>query len=368
MADTKKPAGKPENQNRMNSKQKAALAHNIIQSAQKGLAEARETLRRDDAQRTADQQKLLHPTEILNGTHDAGDVWRRLMTTRGGHIRPITVDDLKDFERLATQLGKKYQKGITAKGVIDNSLAADRDRAKAQIHTAIPIASKAGSIKFATNTGPDSDRERQYVMVQMVDFEKMVVQPDTPARIAAALTRGHVAVSCTCGRWRFWYAYMATIGGYNANPEHREAAFPKIRNPSLRGLACKHILRVMAVFSQTNTAKAYIARMVEREQTKVKAVLARERQQEMHEFAEQLHREDTRKHHIKTTDEKRIARMPKSEQAKAKAVAREVEKARKQQARVIDKTKAAAIANIQKLLAAGAISQDQFDTMVKTLG
>lgn len=349
---------------RITTKQRTGTAHSIIQSAQKGLAEASRHFAEDNAQRIRDAGKLLHPTEILNGTHDAGDVWRRLMTTRGGQMRPLTIDDLKDFERLAGQLGNKYEKGITAKGVIDHSLSIDRDRAKKEIHTAIPIANKDGAIKFATNTGPKSDRERQYVMVRIADFEKKVVQPDTPEKIAAAMTRGKIQISCTCGRWRYWYAYASTIGGYNANPQHRESAYPRIRNPGLHGLACKHILRVMAVFSQTAAAKSYIARMVSSEQTKVKSILAREKMSDMHAFAEKIGKERSRVHDIKTTDEKRAARTPKTAKAVADLQKKAAAKAQQKQQR--DTTKAARELekNARQLLSLGAITQDQFNAML----
>jgi hypothetical protein len=364
---TKKPEAEPA---RMTQKQRAEIARKLVQSSQKGLAEARQSLRKDDAQRDKDAAKLLHPTEILNGTHDAGDVWRKLMTTRGGEMRPITVDDLKNFDRLARELGSKYKGGITAKSVINLSLKVDRDRAQKEIHVAIPIAQRDGLIRFATSSGPRSNVERHYVLVDIVDYAKLLVTADTPEKIALAMTKGNIKISCSCGRWRFWFAFLGTKGGYNAHPEHRESAFPRIRNPELHGLACKHILRAVTVFSQAATFKAYLARIVASEQTKSNSKFKRHTIKEQQELAEKLAKESASKHKIKTTEEKRAEResrpsfqsqQQKRQQESAARVAAKSKAAN-------DKSKATVINGLRAMLASGGISQDQYNTMLKTLG
>ncbi|EPA1084307.1 phage tail protein, partial [Escherichia coli] len=49
---------------------------------------------------------------------------------------------------------------------------------------------------------------------------------------------------CDCGRHQYWYRYIATAGNFALAPP-KEYAFPKIRNPNLKGIACKHVIHAM---------------------------------------------------------------------------------------------------------------------------
>ena len=62
---------------------------------------------------------ILTPEDV-RGEYDAG---RLLMTTLGGAPRVLTNDDLRQFAHQAKQLGKRFTGGITARQVIDMSLA-----------------------------------------------------------------------------------------------------------------------------------------------------------------------------------------------------------------------------------------------------
>lgn len=278
----------------------------MIISAQKALAEAAKRFQQADATRSG-SDTLLRPDDILEGQVDAGKLWK-YMTSRGGAIRPLTMDDLLEFKRTADKLRKRYQKGIKPRDVIDLSLSADLQRARKEINTGIPITTKAGEIRFMTNAGPKSDVERHYVSVKLLNFEAAVVSAAAPSKIIKEVINGPCAVSCDCGRWRFWYSYMATIGGYNANPNHRESAFPKIRNPQLYGLACKHILRVMTNLTQSASLKQYVVNLIDAERNKVQTKLKRVAQAEMRKLAGDMGKEASRTRQIKTTQEKREQR------------------------------------------------------------
>ncbi|WP_313453358.1 hypothetical protein [Stutzerimonas nitrititolerans] len=283
-----------------------SAADSLIISAQKALREAAERLQDADATRSQ-STTLLRPTDILEGKVDAGKLWK-YMTTRGGKIRPLTMDDLLEFERTANKLGKRYQKGIKPRDVIDLSLTADLQRARQEIRDSIPLTVKAGEMRFMTNAGPKSDVKRHYVTVKLLNFEAAVVASVSPQQIVKQVINGNCSVSCDCGRWRFWYAYMATKGGYNANPNHREGAYPKIRNPNLHGLACKHILRVMTSLTQSAAIRAYIVNMITNERDKVQTKLQRVAQSEMKDLAAKMAKEGSRTRQVKTTAEKRAQR------------------------------------------------------------
>lgn len=290
----------------MANKRMERATNELIISAQKALAEAAKRFQDDDAVRSG-SKTLLRPTDILEGKVDAGKLWK-YMTSKGGVIRPLTMEDLLEFERTASRLSKRYEKGIKAKDVIDLSLGADLKRARQEIHTGIPITTKAGELRFMTNAGPKSDVQRHYVTVRLLNFEAAVVASAPANKIVNQVINGNIAISCDCGRWRYWYAYMATKGSYNANPNHREGAYPKIRNPNLHGLGCKHILRVMTNLTQSAAIKQYIVKLIESERDKVQTKLARVTQKDMKKLNEAIAAESSRSRQIKTTTEKRAQR------------------------------------------------------------
>lgn len=276
-------------------------------SSQQGLKEQRQAFEKDNATRSR-SQTLLNPDDILNGKQDAAQLWRFVTSNGGGPLRPLTMEDLLEFTRQRDRLQKKYAGGIKLKDIIDLSLPDDRKRAQQQIHQAMPHTHRGGELRFMTNAGPDSDSKRHYVTVSLRDFTAAVVSPKPPKEIVPVLLKGAVSVSCDCGRWRYWYAYMATAGNYNADTRHRESAYPKIRNPKLHGLACKHILRVVTSLQQSPAVKAYLARMVEGERNQVSTRQKRVTKDQMLALAEQMKTERSRTRQIKTTAEKRDQR------------------------------------------------------------
>lgn len=66
-------------------------------------------------------------------------------------------------------------------------------------------------------------------------------------RLARMLCADRVSIDCDCGRHQYWYRYMATAGNYCVSPP-KEYAYPKIRNPDLSGVACKHVLHALNRF------------------------------------------------------------------------------------------------------------------------
>ena len=279
----------------------------IIPTA-RALAEARAAFQRDDAARQA-SRTLLKPDDVA-GEYD---IARALMTTMGGAPRPLTIDDLKQFKYQTARVKKERLKGITAKGVIDLSLPVDRKRANDEIRTAVPISTAGGAIKFMTNSGPESDRDRHYVTVDVRNFGAVVASAIKPDKCGQELIKSPLGISCTCGRWRYWLAYVATVGGYNSG--HREDAFPKVRNPGLAGVACKHVLRVMAVFSQSPQLKLYLTNMVKRARDQVEDKRRDEKVADTREMAELLRKDSWRQRQIKTSEERRNARMSASQRA-----------------------------------------------------
>lgn len=209
---------------------------------------------------------------ILNVNDVAGeyDAKRLLVTTLRGDVRPITAQDLKQFAKSAKELKKKFKGGITAQDVIDLSLPIDRQKANAQIKVAVPMQAKAGVLHFITNASPESEQRRHHVFVEFAQFSGAANSPIEPKKAVDGMIRAPVRFDCDCGRHTYWFRYIATTGNYNyGRPEN---GFPKIRNPNLVGVACKHVLRVMHGVKTDPRVKALALKMLVQARASVRAV------------------------------------------------------------------------------------------------
>jgi len=233
------------------------------------LDEAKGRARTDSEQRVAAGQK--QNSVILTKTQVQSEAWdshRVLHTTLGGINQPITTEHLKSFRQNISSVGGKLQKGITARQVINMAIPrplanakneSDIDRSRNEINMAVPVTARAvnkgglvAEIRFITNAGPDSDVTRHHVLIRFNNFGKVATKlmsatkSDTSIikKAAIEVTKDKLAYDCDCGRHRYWFRYITTIGAFNAGRD--ELGYPKVRNPHLVGVACKHVLRVMA--------------------------------------------------------------------------------------------------------------------------
>lgn len=203
---------------------------------------------------------ILKPSEV-RGEYDAN---RMLTTTLGGVKRVMTHDDLAAFRKNAAIAGKNFVGGISARQVIDQSLKIDRDRARKEILWAMPAYGSPNqkgnlSVLFNTDASGRNGASRHYVRVEFLGFQTAVASgAHASARAARLMAKQKIKFDCDCGRHTYWYRYISTIGNFNAGRE--ETGYPKIRNPQLTGVACKHVLRVMAEIE----GGAYVLKFLER--------------------------------------------------------------------------------------------------------
>ncbi|OVZ64176.1 hypothetical protein CDO44_02020 [Pigmentiphaga sp. NML080357] len=235
---------------------------------------------RADAEATA-KSTILTDKMLQSGQWDSGKV---LFTTLNGGLTQITANELAAF-RHNMQLAKKQAgfstgKGITARQVIDLASAkplvylsdrsdgarSDIDRARKEITMGVPVSALHDSVRFITNAGGSTPGvTRHHVTIQLVGFRNAVDAiiasgGDQAAvrREANKMRKGGLKFDCSCDRHRYFLRYVATIGGFNAGRD--ETGFPKIRNPGLKGVACKHVLRVMTELESSNTVLRFLER------------------------------------------------------------------------------------------------------------
>lgn len=223
----------------------------------------------DDRGRKIPRPMFLRPEDIAKGKDY--DVEKVLYTTLGLQPgeppRRITRDDILAFQDNILLLKDQYKKGITIQNIINLSLADDIQRANEQIYLAVPLSRKSGLVHFLTNAGPNSKVQNHHVEVEFTNFTSVVfdIKKEAISTVKNRLANGKIRFECDCERHTFWYRYMATIGGYCLG--RHEGGFPKVRNPHLSGVACKHVLRV-AKWITSPAGIQYLKKQVEADRKK----------------------------------------------------------------------------------------------------
>lgn len=317
-------------------------------------------LRKENAEslaRATAAGKILDPTDV-RGEYDAS---RLLITTLGGVPRILTHDDLRQFAAQAKKLGKKFKGGITAQQVIDLSTPVDRKRANDQIRVASLVRAQKGVLHFVTNAGPDSDRTRHHVTIQFPAFEAFSASPKKADTLAKAMLEGPLRLSCDCGRYKFFLHYAATVGNYNYGDP--QLGFPKIRNPGLHGVACKHLLRVMQAILRDmfvrNTAAQMIAKAQSQDTSGVTVANKLAREQAAQQLAQAHHKKNT----VRTTAEMGPAAVKRAA-AQVKAVKQAAEAAKRRAAQRATTAMKKASDALAAAYRAGALSKQQYEAML----
>jgi hypothetical protein len=316
--------------------------------------EAAEAAAFDLARRQA-ASTILRPNEV-SGEYDAG---RLLTTTLRGEVRALTQDDIRAFQQNVSRLKKQFKGGITAQHVIDLALGADKERANKQINMAVPVSILGSKVHFITNAGPDSDVSRHHVHVEFLDFNAAVgASPNDPKKLGKLVASGRLLFDCDCGRHTFWYRYIATIGKYNTG--RAETGYPKVKNPTLMGVACKHVLRTMHVILKDSSVHVKIANSV----LKARAVLdggkittERVKVAELRDMAAAQQAKRKSSTNLRSSDEKKQAAALRKAKADMKKAIENVGKPTVAM-RQIER-------HARSLLDLGAITQAQFDQIVK---
>ena len=238
-----------------------------VDNQQRKLAERE--IEYDDQGRKIPRPMFLRPEDIAKGKDY--DVEKVLFTTlgqqKGDRPRRITRDDILAFQDNILLLKDQYKKGITIQNIVNLSLQDDIDRANEQIHMAVPLSRKSGLVHFLTNAGPNSKVQNHHVEVEFSNFNSVVfdIKKEVVSTVKNRIANGKIKFECDCERHTFWFRYMATIGGYGLG--RQEGGFPKVRNPHLSGVACKHVLRVVH-WILSPAGIQYLKKQVEVERTK----------------------------------------------------------------------------------------------------
>lgn len=218
----------------------------------------------DLLRRQNDAHKILLPSDIAQGKVSGG---RLLHTTLGGVPRQLTATDMAEFRAKAKALGARYAGGATINDIVRTSRPEDLQRAR-DIKWSTPARLRNGTIDFIASASPQSPVTRHYVTVVLADYGAALARAATPLQAAAWLAKeGHIRWDCTCGRHIFWYRFIATSIG--ANALRPETGWPRIRNPHLTGLGCKHTLRTVIELRDNMLVRKQVAKMIEADRARL---------------------------------------------------------------------------------------------------
>lgn len=316
-----------------------------------------ELQQRQTAER-AQNSILLRPDDLA-GEYEAA---RRLYTTLGGDgPRLITEADLRAFKREADKLGRKFRGGITAKQALALSLEDRRERASSEISYALPLVVRGARFHFITNTGPDSKVARRNVYLELLTLPAAVATAAKPADLAKRVAAAPLKFSCDCEDHRYRFRFIASVGGFNEG--RAETGFPKITNPRLKGVACKHVLRVLQAL-QTPLVLRRIAEAIESQRKTLAPRVQRVTEAELQAMAaEQAKQRGAGPAVPVKASPKAAGTLTGKRAAVARAVASLPRAAAPQGQREADTVRRQAA----RLLALGAITKASHDRIIKTL-
>lgn len=213
-----------------------------------------DTIRRDNA------ANILSPDQVEGLNWRASKILKT--TLGGGPSRGITKQDLIAFKKNIQDFksARNYQIGINANEIIDISTNDDKLRCKQQIRRATPVRMKGGELFFITDSGPQSNVNQHNVHIILAQYESRLAH-GTPLQAAKEVCNGNLKFDCDCDHHTFCFRYITTL--VDANAGRAETGFPKIRNPTLNGIACKHVLRVMIELSSSMYIWQRVAQMID---------------------------------------------------------------------------------------------------------
>lgn len=232
---------------------------NQIQKAQKKA--------RRSAKRTLNRGTFTNPTD--KALKSLGEKAKGVGFTRA---------DLEAFDRSRKGIAKKYDAktaGIPYAAIVKYSRQVDIDRSNNRVDdgTGVQWANlkgiKGNTLIMSVDASQVSKHAHHRVQFRLEEWDDYLAHPpsDDYAKAVKAACAGRLSFDCDCGRHQYWYRYVATMGNYQIKPP-AEFSFPKIKNPELSGVACKHVLRAARML-QTPSIQRQLLKGMEKQANKV---------------------------------------------------------------------------------------------------
>ncbi|PHM51590.1 phage tail protein [Xenorhabdus hominickii] len=214
--------------------------------------------------------RLLTPALLKNKKFD--DVIA-LGNKRDGTL--FTQEDLRAFEKNRQKVRAGFNTptaGITYTQLIANCTRIDVKRANntvddgSGIKTASFIGMEHNTAIIRVTASDKSDDKHHRVKIRFEEWDTALddlsEKEKNTSRVVRQLCAGRLSLNCDCGRHKYWYRYIATAGNFAISPP-KEYIYPKIRNPNLKGVACKHVIHAMTRM-QAGTWQMQVGRLLQK--------------------------------------------------------------------------------------------------------
>ncbi|MCG6418842.1 phage tail protein, partial [Vibrio fluvialis] len=121
---------------------------------------------------------------------------------------------------------------------------------------------KSNMLIMSVDASSVSKHMHHRVVFRLEEWDDYMTHPpgDDYAKAVKAACAGRLSFDCDCGRHQYWYRYVATMGNYQIKPP-AEFSFPKIKNPELSGVACKHVLRAARMLQTPSIQRQLVVQM-----------------------------------------------------------------------------------------------------------
>lgn len=142
--------------------------------------------------------------------------------------------------------------------------ASNRSNDRRGISKATLLGIRANVVTVRVKASERSVHQEHRVMIRFEEWDELLADADGTDKGYQKATKyacaGRVSFDCNCGDHQYRYRYMATLGNYALAPP-KEFAFPKITNPNLTGLACKHVIKSMSMLQSVVWQRALAKQM-----------------------------------------------------------------------------------------------------------
>lgn len=299
-------------------------ARKLINNPAHDLKTTQRTQKREDLQRSQ-SKSVLNLADVLHLPQTAAELaLKEINDNQAVWANQITKNDLKKFAQKVQQLNRKLGKinGISPNAIIARSRDIDIRRAEREIHTVQAVKfHQDGTIQFRTNASIKHGATHHIVSVQFLAFQAALTSGTLTNKFLDDYLKSPIKFDCDCGRHRYWYRYIATVGGFAYGKP--ETAFPKIRNPELTGMACKHVIRVMHTlarkpFALRNAAKLHLERF-RKDPNQVAKTLTKKQAKQTQFVAKNTQIRKSFKHLVQQVQEKVAQKLTPAVQRKALA-------------------------------------------------
>lgn len=210
-------------------------------------------IRNSQRKNRANARRTLTPALLRN--KDAETLVDALGKKKGGKF--FTAEDMKNFmsnRQAHRQRTSSDIAGITYAQLVAHSLKIRVQRANNKvddgsgIKNAMFLRIRHNVLDVQVRASEASHKDHHLVRVRFEEWDRYVDDVGDEKTSLDALTRrlaaSRVSFDCSCEDHQYRYRYMATAGNYALKPP-AEYAFPKVENPHLEGLACKHVIHSM---------------------------------------------------------------------------------------------------------------------------